>query len=109
MNKKICMILLFYLSTNYWSIHKNYLESFVWTSNYYFNDCLSWKWFYKYHFAPSIKDLNNYLKNINDVDVESKSKQFLCYIRNCNRDHRKAIASYFQHNNLWNNNKKDIE
>ena len=28
----------------------------------------------------------------------------MCYIRNCNRDHRKAIASYFQHNNLWNNN-----
>ena len=37
------------------NICKNYLESFVWTSNYYFNDCLSWKWFYKYHFAPSIK------------------------------------------------------
>jgi len=49
-------------------------------------------------------DYDFYLKNINDVDVESKSKQFLCYIRNCNRDHRKAIASYFQHNNLWNNN-----
>lgn len=40
-------------------------------------------------------DYDFYLKNINDVDVESKSKQFLCYIRNCNRDHRKSNCFLF--------------
>ena len=56
------------LKINIENICKNYLEAFVWTSNYYFNDCLSWKWFYKYHFAPSIKDMNNYLQNINNIN-----------------------------------------
>ena len=50
-------------------ICENYLESFVWTSNYYFDDCISWKWYYKYHFAPSMKDFNNYLKNITDLNI----------------------------------------
>jgi len=49
-------------------------------------------------------DYDFYLKNISDIDIENKSKHFLCYLRNCNRDHRKLIASYFQHNNLWNTN-----
>ena len=49
-------------------------------------------------------DYDFYLKNINDVDVESKSKNFLCYLRNCGREHRNAIASYFQYNSLWNDN-----
>ena len=50
-------------------ICKNYLESFVWTTNYYFDDCLSWKWYYRYHFAPSIRDLNNYLSQITDLNI----------------------------------------
>jgi len=62
------------LKENIENICKNYLESFVWTSNYYFNDCLSWKWFYKYHFAPSIKDLNNYLQNIIDLNIIKEDK-----------------------------------
>ena len=56
------------------NICENYLESFVWTSNYYFNDCISWKWFYKYHFAPSIKDFNYYLQNINDLNIIKEDK-----------------------------------
>ena len=49
-------------------------------------------------------DYDFYLKNINDINIDNKSKRFLCYIRNCNRIHRRAIASYFQHNNLWDTN-----
>ena len=55
-------------------ICKNYLESFVWTANYYFDDCLSWKWYYRYHFAPSIKDLNNYLSQITDLNIIKEDK-----------------------------------
>ena len=62
------------LKINIENICENYLESFVWTSNYYFNDCLSWKWFYKYHFAPSIKDLNNYLQNIIYLNIIKEDK-----------------------------------
>ena len=45
-----------------------------------------------------------YLKNIEDIDIDNKSKYFLCYLRNCGREHRNAIASYFQHNDLWDKN-----
>jgi len=56
------------------AICKNYLESFAWTTNYYFDECLSWKWYYRYHFAPSIKDLNNYLSQINDLNIIKEDK-----------------------------------
>ena len=45
-----------------------------------------------------------YRKEIQDIDIDNKSKHFLCYLRNCGRPHRNAIASYFQHNNLWDKN-----
>ena len=56
------------------NVCKNYLESFVWTANYYFDDCLSWKWYYKYHFAPSIKDLDNYLSQIKELELDVDNK-----------------------------------
>ena len=39
-----------------------------------------------------------------DINVEDKSKYFLSYLRNCGRDHRKVLAAYFQHNDLWDKN-----
>ena len=49
-------------------------------------------------------DYDFYRKKIKDVDIDDKSKHFLCYLRNCGRPHRNAIASYFQHNTLWDKN-----
>ena len=49
-------------------------------------------------------DYDFYRKEIQDIDIDNKSKHFLCYLRNCGRPHRNAIASYFQHNNLWDKN-----
>lgn len=54
------------------NVCKNYLESIIWTANYYFNDCLSWKFYYRYHYAPFLTDLNEYLKNINSLDLIKK-------------------------------------
>jgi hypothetical protein len=49
-------------------------------------------------------DYDFYRKEIQDIDVKNKSKNFLCYLRNCGRPHRNAIASYFQHDDLWSKN-----
>ena len=49
-------------------------------------------------------DYDFYRKKIKDVDIDDKSKHFLCYLRNCGRPHRNAIASYFQYNTLWDKN-----
>ena len=56
---------------------KNYLESIVWTTNYYFNDCLSWKWFYEYNYSPLLEDFNAFLKDIDSLDIINEDSQSL--------------------------------
>ena len=59
------------------NICKNYLESIVWTTNYYFNDCLSWKWFYEYHYSPLLEDFNEFLKDIDSLDIINEDSKSL--------------------------------
>ena len=49
------------LQINIKNICNEYLKSLQWTVNYYFNDCVSWRWYYKYHFAPLVIDLYNHI------------------------------------------------
>ena len=58
-------------------ICKNYLESLVWTANYYFNECISWRWYYKYHFSPSLYDLKNYIEKIDNLNIINKDNNVL--------------------------------
>ena len=57
----------------------------------------------------SIRELDEFdysfnYNTIDNINIEDKSKHFLCYMRNCGRDHRKVLAAYFQHNKLWDKN-----
>lgn len=46
----------------------NYFEGLFWNMKYYFEECKSWSWYYKYSNAPTIKDLHQYLNmNINEL------------------------------------------
>ena len=49
-------------------------------------------------------DYSFVVKKVSDIDIDSKSKHFLTFMRNCARPHRIALASYYEYNNLWNNN-----
>lgn len=44
---------------------------------------------------------NYNVKSIDDIDIDKKSKHFLCYLRNCSKLNRKILASYFQYHKLW--------
>ncbi len=41
----------------------DYIESLVWTTQYYFKECISQEWYYPYEFAPTLHDLDLFLKN----------------------------------------------
>ena len=51
---------------------EEYLRSIVWTVEYYFNTCPSWKWYYHYHFTPLLVDLYEYVNTLNDLDILKK-------------------------------------
>ena len=56
---------------------KEYINSIQWTFDYYFNECISWRWYYRYHSAPFIKDLYEYMQNNKHVSQFNKQNPYL--------------------------------
>lgn len=56
------------LKDNIHTLCQEYIKSIQWTFDYYFNECYNWKWYYHYHFATLLKDLSNYLNEIDSLD-----------------------------------------
>tara|TARA_Y100000590_G_scaffold467350_1_gene645956 strand:+ start:420 stop:1904 length:1485 start_codon:yes stop_codon:yes gene_type:complete len=46
-----------------------YLRSIQWTTEYYFHECIHWKWYYPYHFAPLLNDLYKIASQLSDIDL----------------------------------------
>ena len=55
------------------NICKEYIHSLQWVYQYYFNECIDWRWCYKYYTSPFISDIFEYMKanpdEINNLDV----------------------------------------
>lgn len=44
----------------------NYVEGLHWVAQYYFEDCPSWRWQYKYSHAPFLSDVLSYIERYRD-------------------------------------------
>lgn len=48
------------------SIVKSYCEGLIWVFKYYYVGCVSWSWYYPYHYAPMASDFTN----IDEFDIQ---------------------------------------
>ena len=55
---------------------KDFLDSLIWTSHYYFKECNNWKWATAYNHTPSLKDLSQYLNSLNQLSFDKDDKEY---------------------------------
>ena len=66
----------YYESLDKSKLCEDYLNSLLWTSHYYFKECIHWKWSTEFHKTPFLKDLYTYCKDMNTLSFEKDDKEF---------------------------------
>jgi 5'-3' exonuclease/20S proteasome alpha/beta subunit len=54
------------------ALRKAYMEGLVWNLKYYYQGCVSWEWYYPYHYGPMMSDLVDLDQILNEVSFEGK-------------------------------------
>ena len=55
---------------------KDFLDSLIWTSHYYFKECVHWKWATEYNHTPTLKDLSSYITSLNQLSFFKEDKEY---------------------------------
>lgn len=60
------------------ALRKSYIEGLIWCLAYYYRGCISWGWFYPYHYGPLISDLTDLPRVLESIkfDVGEPLKPF---------------------------------
>ena len=54
----------------------DYMKCLLWTTHYYFNDCVNWRFNSKYNHGPFITNLNKFLINKCDIVINKEDKEY---------------------------------
>ena len=54
----------------------DYIESLVWTTHYYFDECISQEWSYPHEHSPTLQDLTKYLDSNKRIRVKEHLKPY---------------------------------
>lgn len=52
------------------ALRKAYLEGLQWCLAYYYRGCISWGWFYPYHYGPMLSDLMNIPEIFDEISFD---------------------------------------
>ena len=58
------------------NLSKDYLDSLIWTSHYYFKECIHWKWATEYTDTPTLKDLSEYINPLNEFSFSKEDQEY---------------------------------
>ena len=54
----------------HWQLRKSYMEGLIWCLAYYYKGCISWGWFYPYHYGPMLSDLIDVPRMFDEIKFE---------------------------------------
>jgi 5'-3' exonuclease len=54
----------------------DYINSLIWTTNYYFKECVNWKWCTEYDQTPSLKELYNYISKLDNLSFQKDNDEY---------------------------------
>ena len=67
---------IYYSDTNIEDVCKDYIQSLLWTSHYYFKECIHWKWATEYTHTPTLKDLSEYLNSLTRLSFSKEDQEY---------------------------------
>jgi len=56
------------------ALRKAYIEGLVWNLKYYYEGCVSWDWFYPYHYGPMLSDIVNIDVMLNEISFGDRQE-----------------------------------